>query len=383
MYINSIILFALFITNIFANDTELISILQNKNIIGIEYVLVDETDAYLESHFGHSLLRLIDDDLIYENDIVVGFEADLSNSKKPIREAIIGKVPINLKMNYFQQFWLYYTVREGRAFRRKIIVSTLEQRENLKKLIIQFISSSTTNDQYSFFKNNCTGALSNLLKKSGFEFDSKDILNLHVPVYFVNAIENSFLSPYPPIKVHSPLQIREKASRCLSLSQGNFEDYNLWPDDANTKLLDCLEIDEISILLDDLWDFPMEKNSDLFDRLKRESLSSNQVYGMQVIPKSLYNICYDSLCAEKQSILLREIWMSENENHKLWYKIFRRKYLKFNPRAFGRDKREVLRSDLNYSYSSHELNFLLLLSVIKECENSTDDDRIECLYEKF
>ena len=231
--------------------------LNDRQIIGLELLIADTTNAQFESRFGHALFRFVDSNRKAANDMVVGYVAQVDSPGvnyfkglfggyalvpeiKPLREYhqqyagdqerfldryLISSTP-QLRQSIFNQLveeWGIYsdTFDQNLALKtnklyKSLIKTTQKRKERVEKIIdfygnivgfrilkkekvikvvpINFkLNHFKVPTHYTFLQNNCSGAIVNLLRHSGLSFLPKVSLNSIIPVKLDNYLMKNHL----------------------------------------------------------------------------------------------------------------------------------------------------------------------------------------------
>jgi hypothetical protein len=98
--------------------------LTNGQVIGIELVIAAPTSIRFESKWGHSMMRFVDNVRTSNNDIALGFIADLDTPKTSYIKGAIGSYPVFPMLKTLGGFTEQYIKGEDRALNRYIIPTT-------------------------------------------------------------------------------------------------------------------------------------------------------------------------------------------------------------------------------------------------------------------
>lgn len=100
--------------------------LSKGQIIGIELVTAAPTDIRFESKWGHTMMRFVDNVRSSNNDISLGFIADLESPKTNYVKGLIGGYPVYPILKTMSGFTEQYIKGEDRALDRYVIPTTPE-----------------------------------------------------------------------------------------------------------------------------------------------------------------------------------------------------------------------------------------------------------------
>lgn len=117
--------------------SRLVRRLESNQIKGLELIVAASGKARLESRFGHTLLRFVDNKGNASDDIVLSFVADLDGPVLSSRRGIFGGYPIYPLLKTFRMFNKDYVKNDDRSLERHIIPSTREMRKDLVQKLIE------------------------------------------------------------------------------------------------------------------------------------------------------------------------------------------------------------------------------------------------------
>jgi hypothetical protein len=117
--------------------SRLVRRLESNQIKGLELIVAASGKTTLESRFGHTLLRFVDNKGNASDDIVLSFVADLDGPVLSSRRGIFGGYPIYPLLKTFRMFNKDYVKNDDRSLERHIIPSTREMRKDLVQKVIE------------------------------------------------------------------------------------------------------------------------------------------------------------------------------------------------------------------------------------------------------
>ncbi|WP_417335016.1 DUF4105 domain-containing protein [Halobacteriovorax marinus] len=186
------------------------------------------------------------------------------------------------------------------------------QKERLELLVKNLEVSSAASEglgKYTFFSNNCAGAVIKFLKKSDFPHKRNVGIQGRVPIKLHKWMSRSLLVPYPSYVIDGALRLREKIARILGFSQKEFASYRFpihqW--DIISKYIS----DRDKFLFYDLYSDKLP--TEYMNKVRREiegltAPSYNGLYGIGLAPRELYQLCEHQQCANTIHSLLNEGW---------------------------------------------------------------------------
>ncbi len=117
--------------------SRLVRRLEKNQIKGLELIVAASGKTRMESRFGHTLLRFVDNNGNASDDIVLSFVADLDGPELSSRRGIFGGYPVYPLLKTFRMFNKDYVKNDERSLERHIIPSTREMRSDLVQKLIE------------------------------------------------------------------------------------------------------------------------------------------------------------------------------------------------------------------------------------------------------
>ena len=168
--------------------------------VGIEILIAGSTTSQIASVFGHSLIRLIDEDGNPLNDTIIGFEMMGLGKGDDMIKGLKGGYETIPRVMDMATFLVRYGLNEGRSLERIVLPSTPETIARLKKAILNVLSVPDIVGDYTFFGNNCLTVLRNVLGFAGYPTPNGII---DVPTGFPGALQSAMVTYAPPIEMPS------------------------------------------------------------------------------------------------------------------------------------------------------------------------------------
>jgi hypothetical protein len=312
-------------------------------IIGIEVINIQPDNRSLQGKFGHTLLRFVDDNGQWHDDIVLNFNLKRDNiSKFSYRKAITGGYPMVLQAGWFSDFWLHYTKERGRSMFRHILLTTPEQRKSLIDTIIKWARDPEKNFRsYTFTGNNCATIIRRLFKDAGLPY--KRVFNSKSPNRLNNYLENLGLTPFPPLRNKSSRDLFNLFSdRTVHLVK------NVWTEEDYKDFKQSYTVREIKDFIYFQFLFPAPYGRRLleeFGDFEIEGYDWRTASSITNVPHSLYNFVttqeeasaylksYEILWGEqrdpghfkrKRSLPFNVNWRGQKDNIDQHYKLLQR-----------------------------------------------------------
>ena len=275
------------------------SLLKNpQNFVGLELIEASAGEE-LETKFGHSLLRIVDNDSDPLNDVTFNFYPILvDESGRSVGglqlKTFVSHFQLGVEINNFQSFVLKYAKELGRELYRIPVLSTPRMRQELLRELELLLSDAKERGHYTATNNNCLGVLFRALEKAGFP---KAGQHTFLPADTEDYFRRVGLSPFRAMTVHTQAEQLLKSELTVEKlleehSRGQAE-----------KLI-------MSASLEDLWrliffskrsDFPFELRHLMTDRLYEQEENffvRDDVRGVSPMAASLYNLCENRSCVE-------------------------------------------------------------------------------------
>ncbi len=235
LFINSFMAMPAVATNnelIQNTSKQILKLNQNKEkIIGVEFILVNPFDQQIESNWGHSLLRFVDDDNSWTNDIVISFSAltnsDDSSTEQKIK-GLIGGYEIIPHTDSLGGFWREYTRKNGRSLKRYPLLLNRESLDQIIEILHKWIQDPTYFGKYFYTSRNCTTLLGALLNKAGV-ITISDIPAK--PTEFPRWLKFNLIAPYHGIEMLNGKSILKKLYDLLNITPKDFS-LGRWPKNA-------------------------------------------------------------------------------------------------------------------------------------------------------
>ena len=335
--------------------------LNDGEIIGLELLIADTTKAQVESRFGHALFRFVDSNRKAANDMVVGYVAQVDTPGvnyfkglfggyalvpeiKPLREYhqqyagdqerfldryLISSTP-QLRQSIFNQLveeWNTYkktfdrnlTIKTKKLHKR-LIKSTQKRKERLDQIIdfygnivgfriskkgkviktvpINFkLNHFKVPTHYTFLQNNCSGAIVNLLRRSGLSFLPKISLNSIIPIKLDDYLMKNHLINFRLNKI--PIV----TSRLIGLLKITKQDYSSLKSMEVKKLskiiaenIDMFDVIELYAILDN---FNVSEGvlEQIYLKISEFEIPTyEEVYEIENVDKLIYKLCLDKSC---------------------------------------------------------------------------------------
>ena len=263
---------------------------QKKNIKGVEIIVADKADS-LASRFGHGLLRLIDDDPYWVNDVVISFSALSYEESYSMRKSIVGSYSITPQVMNLHEYWGLYTKKEERDLKRYVINLNPKQLNDFLDTLFTHIRNPELLDKYTFLSNNCIGVITKLFVEAGVT-KKKSIAK--VPTAVGSWVEENELSLYPEFIMKNFNSIHARLETFNNLS--------------NQTVLKEFSTTELSYIYLNYPELSEEKSDFIASVIKGKMKNIDEAFSFNPIHSSLYTKCSSEACLNN---------FAENENDKL------------------------------------------------------------------
>lgn len=342
------------------------------HIIGLELIIASSSWSNIESGFGHTMLRFVDDIGTDSDDVVLSFVANVDSVKLNYFKGIFGGYPVFPQVKSLRLFMDEYNNNQRRDLDRYIIISNEEIRNNLiaelkkqwkqvvshrlnsQKLVLEKavtklkdysaqkygsgnygilplrsqtgsiyalssvpkstegkfqttveeifpilydLPESSELGDYTFFANNCAGALINFFKQVGLPYHKSLGFKGRIPLALPDYLQRALVNPYPIIKIKSLRQLKEKVVEILDLKNEEHLQYDINTEQVK-KLIKKLELNEIR-KLNEITVFDLDAFKYYAEFINgTKKISFDELHGLKKAPKSLYEICNREDCEE-------------------------------------------------------------------------------------
>lgn len=230
---------------------------------GLEIITAGSTLNKVESIFGHTLIRLLDNDEDPLNDTVIGFEMLPVDEASILEKAFKGGYETVPMVKDLVTYLSQYSLRQSRSTIRLILPTTPAQMAAIKTNFLQMLAVTDLSGDYLFLSNNCATVLLKLLGSSGYP---TPWTLLDVPTLLESRLRSSLILDTPAIPLPSLSEILwDLACRYLQTEKGVGSCTVYWLKETAKEF--SLDHDVVKRLLADeaFWDF-IEKNTDDFQK---------------------------------------------------------------------------------------------------------------------
>jgi len=276
-----------------------------ERFIGIE-ILEAQGTKELESFFGHSVIRLVDNDGDAFNDIVFNFYPVMKTEEGEEVEgtsfkAFIKHYQLGVEMNTFQNIGLRYIKHYGRELYRVPVLSTPENRRKLLLDIEKVINDPELRGHYTAMGNNCLGVILDALRRSGFPTPSR---HSFLPAGTRSYFKDVGLSPYPETTVYTADALLAKHAQNLDQAE------SLLMQEKFEKALNTLSVESawVALSLKERHEIP----DDFYEMILRKTFETegsvrirDRMFGAAALDPMLYSLCSSMECASAQMQTLR------------------------------------------------------------------------------
>lgn len=285
--------------------TEQIEQLKTRHIIGLELIVAGETYERLESIFGHTLLRFVDDDDDPYNDIVLSILADVDEAHESVLKGIFGGYAITTEVVPLSMFMQTYFVAEGREILRFPLMASPGQIENLKRLVIEdYIGRK--NQSYFFFWRNCAIELQKLMLLAGF-YPPLDLSAANAPDGIEMPLSFMFAGYTPPIRVNASYSMVDRLASAFEVSPkavlangptAAMADY----------LYKTLDRESFAQFFVDVPLHDTAGRAEMIRLILEEKKKGPFVTRIRALPHEFYDVCTSPECGQAFARQVQEIW---------------------------------------------------------------------------
>jgi hypothetical protein len=281
---------------------------QADSIIGLEVVIAAGDDKVFYSRFGHAMLRFVKADGDFATDSVLSLLANEDVNQIKWSKGLLGGYGILPFISSMGEFWEEYVKIEKRPLRRYILVSSPEQRIQLIKTIKAWSENPKLAGDYTFLKNNCVGALSLLLERSGFP--SGLGIGPIIPTNFDEWLKSTLISPYPALEVKNTSSLFDDLSTKLQITLQDLLSGQNWPAQSGEVIEKNYSDLQIKQLLIQITQMPESIREYLVQNhnFNNGGASLEDVLVFKTVPQKLYKICEDQACIKDVILDAGQIW---------------------------------------------------------------------------
>ncbi len=287
---------------------ELVS--NEENIIGIEVIVAAGSDNEAYSRWGHAMLRFIDNDKDFSNDLVLSLAAWVSTPVIDNWKGLKGDYPMSVSIRPLGEFWKEYLTGEKRPLNRFIIPTNSRLRKNL---ISKVFSWATTEEgkkelgNYTFLSNNCAGALSHLFTTSGFP---TNYFQAKIPTHFESWLNKALLSPFQKLVVGNNVALINELKTLLNVSEEDLYRGVNWPSDSFNMINNHFSDIQIKKIMLEIPRMPGSVMRALvkIHNYRNGGARLEDVESFTYVPEALYEICETAACTNSNLEIEAKVW---------------------------------------------------------------------------
>jgi hypothetical protein len=175
-----------------------------KNHIGLELLTAGPSSLHISSNFGHTGIRLIDENDNPLDDTVLSFEMISLGKGDELWRGVFGGGHVVIRTMPLSSWLLRYVLNEGRGFERTILPSDPVLMEALKASVLRVSKLPALVDSYNFFGNNCATLMRRILQETGYPIPYRLI---EVPTQMSRRFASALLTYAPPLIAPSPTAV--------------------------------------------------------------------------------------------------------------------------------------------------------------------------------
>lgn len=272
--------------------------------MGVEILLAQDSSSSMNTRFGHSMIRLVDEDEIWSNDLVFSFgyevvESDPAASKlSEIFGAISGNYQLKMNIMTLGEAWNRYELSEQRNLSRVILATNSQIRKKIVETLMSWSERPELLGNYSLLGNNCVSILIDLLKNAGVPLRRTGIIK---PNSFVRNLYESGATWMAPLKFKSKKSVLkelqlEESDLSLPFTENQF-----------VRILATWTEEEIQTLLA----YNIKLSTKMIREIRRlRGIALNREtielrIGHQQLPKLAYSLCNSNECSANKREALR------------------------------------------------------------------------------
>lgn len=260
-----------------------------ESIIGLE-ILIAAKGSALESRFGHTFLRLVDNDDNVLNDWVIGFAADINEPKLSAVKGLNGSYKVVLTVMPFFEVLSEYSINQNRAIDRYPLVLEAKDLQEFRDLLKSKLKKKEE-QPYTFLNNNCANLMISLFIEAGWPHFSN---GKRFPLGVSKWALRSHLSPFPALRIES--KKNRVQSAVLKFRNSN-----------ELSQLSIGDMNALLILQEDL-DENVRQNLKNELKSKNEIPSLSSAFEIERLPNLVYQLCSSTSCISDQLRAFFSFW---------------------------------------------------------------------------
>lgn len=287
--------------------------LEQRNMIGVEFIVAGSYAGRIESTLGHALIRFVDDDADPLNDLVVGYEMRVVNPSRTFENAAQGGAAAAPVVRSFAGFLAQYMNGEGRSYQRLVLPSSPEIRARLVKNILRTDRLPHLVGDYSLASNNCMSVLLEVLRSVGYHIEPA---YLDVPTLAEARFRRAFISPFPALEMRSGADTLAPFVSDRSLWVRWLPGVNREAQVNTTALwaaVDEMTPEQVETLYHQ-WPARLASMrphaAEVYKRKVTSPRPLGEAFGLKLLPPALYRICSpeDRTCREERARAALTVW---------------------------------------------------------------------------
>ena len=271
---------------------------QRSEITGLEIIVADRANN-MASRFGHALLRFVDKDGLWANDIVISFGALSDTEKLSLVKGVFGGYPILPEVMTLHEYWNRYTQVESRDLRRYVLNLDKKQLDHFLDITFEYVKNPEKLKNYTFTKNNCVGVISKFLIEAGLTVDDKQAI---VPTRVHKWLRKNNLTIYPEFVMKNPSLLEKKISEVQLASL------------KTEELIQKFSAQELAYIYINKEDLSFNQIKGISSYLNESQINIDDAFSVTNLSPLLYQRCHSLECFRNFNKLEQNLKIEEQLN---------------------------------------------------------------------
>lgn len=256
---------------------------KRSDIVGIEIVIADRA-SNIASRFGHALIRFVDKNGLWANDLVVSFGALSETEKLSLVKGVFGGYKILPEIMSFHEYWNRYTQNENRDLRRFVLNLDKKQLNQFLDVTFNYIKNPEKLKNYTFAKNNCVGVISKFLIEANLTVDDKQAI---VPARVHKWLKKNQLTVFPELTMKNPASLEKRVS--------TVDLHNM----SHSELIKEFNIQELSYIYFNKQELSFSQIEGISSYLLANNFVADDAFSFTDIASKLYKRCHSENCFQE------------------------------------------------------------------------------------
>ena len=274
-------------------------------IIGVESILAGPSQERVQSLWGHSLLRFVDDDSDPFNDLTLSFVANVDEPSLSMKKGIFGGYKVLPELMSLRQFMLLYLNGEGRYLERTAFQMPQENVQQMIDIIVDMYEHPEEARNYTFLGLNCARALAGLLGQVGAP-PSMALASPAAPKHQNRYFRHRLLSAMPSWRIETLVDPFEEIAKKTGIPLGDMLK-GVWSEEMLPHMANW----DVTTLARAYKDIPVKRSlrPQVLAMINKKKAQGQRIFwGIERFTEILYQSCQTPECAEQQAQAMLNIW---------------------------------------------------------------------------